>query len=650
MHNNLYPNLLSPIRIGNTIFKNRLFSSPSMPHYHQEAGKNCGEQLIAHFAGRARGGAALVTCSGTKIYPKTEITDHFIQLDINDPQVHVFLSQMVDAIHFYGSKASIILDSPTRIGYDVVGGIPSHSVAGDDSQSRIGKELPPEVIDELVEEYADQCVIFKKCGFDMVFIHMSYQQFFPARFLSPMLNTRTDEYGGCLENRARFALKVFRRIKERCGKDFLIEASLTPDEGEGGLQMEEAARFVELAKDDLDVVQVRYRHIDTHVPMGFGSDPTPWRNLSHRFRDLIKHTGVFVDTVGGYLDPDVCENVIETGDADVLSLARGWMSNPDFGTLLYEERPDDIIPCIRCNKCHVSSHSDPYLSVCSVNPYLGYEARLDWMIRPTHHKKKVAVVGGGPAGMRAALVLEKRGHDVTLFEATDKLGGLLKHTDYCDFKWPLRKYKDWLIYQLGKHSVNIRLNSKADSQLLKKEGFDEVVVSVGSSPLIPTWLPGSGGSNVMTALSVYGNESSISQNVAVIGGGEIGAETALHLAKLGHNVTVLELQDKLAADATPIHYRSLFEMEWEKEENFHYILNATCTEIQEDGVCFRDKDGNAHKVTADTIVLAVGMKPNTEAALSLYDPTYITHVIGDCEKVGNIQKVTRSAVGAAAMI
>ena len=140
MHHTLYPNLLSPIKIGNVVFKNRLFSSPSMPHYHQEAGPFTGENLIAHFAGRAKGGAALVTCSGTKIYPKSDITDHFIQLDINDPQVHVFLSQMVDAIHLYGAKASIILDSPKREGYDVVAGIPSHSVAGDDSKSSLGKD------------------------------------------------------------------------------------------------------------------------------------------------------------------------------------------------------------------------------------------------------------------------------------------------------------------------------------------------------------------------------------------------------------------------------------------------------------------------------------------------------------------------------
>lgn len=649
MHNNRYPNLLSPIKIGNTIFKNRLFSSPSMPHYHQESGHFTGENLIAHFAGRAKGGAALVTCSGTKVYPKSDITDHFIQLDINDPQVHVFLSQMVDAIHLYGAKASIILDSPKREGYDVVGGIPSHSVAGDDSTSSIGKELPAEWIEDLANEYADQCEIFKHCGFDMVFVHMSYQQFLPARFLTPLLNTRTDEYGGSIENRAKFALRVFEKIKERCGKDFLIEASLTPEEP-GGLTMEDAARFIELAKDNLDIVQVRYIHIDTSVPMGFGDDPTPWRDMAKRFRAMIKHTGVFLDTVGGYLDPDVCETVITEGEADVISLARGWMSNPNYGTLLYEERPDDIVPCIRCNKCHVSSHADPYLSVCSVNPYLGYEARLDWMIRPAEQRKKVAVVGGGPGGMKAALALEARGHEVTLFEAEDQLGGLLKHADHCSFKWPIRDYKNWLIYQLGKHSVNIRLNTKADSELLRREGFDEVIVAVGSSPIIPRGIPGADGANVIPAIDTYYAEDSVGQNVVVIGGGEIGAETGLHFAKKGRNVTVIELRDKLAADATPIHYRSLFEMEWEKEPNFHYVLNARCSGIDPDGVRYFDPAGTEQKLTADTVILAVGMRPNTEAALALYDPSYLVHLVGDCDKVGNIQKVTRSAVGAAAMV
>lgn len=649
MHHNLYPNLLSPIKIGNVVFKNRLFSSPSMPHYHQEAGPFTGENLIAHFAGRAKGGAALVTCSGTKIYPKSDITDHFIQLDINDPQVHVFLSQMVDAIHLYGAKASIILDSPKREGYDVVAGIPSHSVAGDDSKSSLGKEMPAEWIYDIAEEYADQCEIFKHCGFDMVFFHGSYQQFLPARFLTPQLNKRTDELGGPIENRAKFALAVLRAIKKRCGRDFLIEMSLTPEEP-NGLTMEDAAKFIDMAKDDLDIVQIRYNHIDTSVPMGFHDDPTPWRDMARRFHAMIKKTGVVLDTVGGYLDPDVCETVIREDEADVVSLARGWMSNPDYGTLLYEERPDDIIPCIRCNKCHVSSHADPYLSVCSVNPFLGYEARLDWMIRPAERKKKVAVVGGGPGGMKTALALEQRGHSVTLYEATDKLGGLLKHADHCKFKWPIRQYKDWLIYQLGKHSVNIRLNTFATPELLRKEGYDEVIVAVGSSPIIPKGIPGSESEIVMTAIDSYYNEDKVGGNVVIIGGGEIGAETGLHFAQKGRNVTVIEMQGKLAADATPIHYRSLFEMEWEKEENFHYVLNATCSGIDPDGVRYVDADGAERKLPADTVILSVGMRPNSDEALALYDPSYVVRMVGDCVKGGNIQKVTRGAVGAAALV
>lgn len=650
MRHNLYSNLLSPIKIGNTLFRNRIFSSPSMPHYHQDAGKFTGENLIAHFAGRAKGGAALVTCSGTKIYPKTDVTDHFIQLDLFDPQIQVFLSQMVDAIHFYGAKASIILDSPKRDGYDVIGGIPSHSVAGDDSQSTIGKELPAYMIDEIADEYAEQCVIFKRCGFDMVFVHMSYQQFLPARFLTPQLNKRTDEFGGPIENRAKFALKVFERIKQRCGKDFLIEASLTPEEGNGGLTMEESAKFIEMAKDNLDIVQLRYNHIDTSVPMGFQNDPTPWRGMARRFRALVKHTGVMVDTVGGYLDPAVCEEVIREGEADVLSMARGLIANPNFGTLLYQDRADDIIPCIRCNKCHVSSHADPYLSVCSVNPYLGYEARMEWMLQPAEEKKKVAVVGGGPGGMKAALACEVRGHKVTLFEQSDRLGGLLKHADVCSFKWPIRQYKDWLIYQLGKHSVCIRLNTKATAELLAREGFDEVIVAVGSSPVLPSRIKGLERDNVWTAVDVYGNEEKLAHEVVVIGGGEIGAETALHLAQKGHSVTVVEMQDRLAADATPIHYRSLFEMEWEKEPNFHYVVNATCTEISDKGVTYRTAEGGEQTIPAGSIVIAAGMKPNTEEAKALYHPTYAAHLVGDCDKVGNIQKVTRSAVGAASLV
>lgn len=644
---NQYPHLLSPLKIGKVVLKNRMTAAPSMPHYVQGPEPYPSQGMITHFANKAKSGAAMVVCGCALPSKKTPETVRFPYFDYENGPSQNYLCQLAEAIHFYDAKASMILQCPEREGFDVSEGVPSLAVDGDGSVASYGEEMPKEMLDGIIDEYADQAYLLKKMGFDMAFIHSSYRFFLPSRFLSPLTNKRTDQFGGSIENRARFLLQVCERIKQRCGEDFLLEASISAFEPEGGNTLEDTLAFAKMAEGYLDIIQLRAQEIDPTHPTGFNPEATPFLYLAEAVKD--SNTKVTIATVGGYQDFDVNEEVIASGKADLIAMARSWISNVDYGIKAYEGRKEDVVPCVRCNKCHVSSLADPWLSVCSVNPIWGIEHRMKEIQQPPAGKKKVAVVGGGPAGMEAALIAAERGHDVTVFEKTGSLGGQLKHSDHATFKWPYRDFKNYLIYQVNKADIEVHLNTPVSPEELKKEFYDAILVAIGPTPIVPP-IPGAEGENVFFAENVFGNDSSLSGDVVVIGGGEVGVETGLYLAQAGHNVTVLEMLDKLAPDATPIHYRTMFEEAWQNEPNFNYILYARCTVIESDRVVYIDSDDKEHDIKAGSVVLAAGMTQKTDEALSYYGIGGRTYMIGDCHTVGNVQKAMRSAFSIASTL
>jgi 2,4-dienoyl-CoA reductase-like NADH-dependent reductase (Old Yellow Enzyme family) len=269
---NKYPHLLSPLKINNVVLKNRMTASPSMPHYIQGPEPFPSEAMITHFANKAKSGASMVVCGCALPSKKTPETMRFPYFDYGDGPSQNYLCQLAEAIHFYDSKASMILQCPEREGYDVSSGIPSLAVEGDGSVSTYGEEMPVAMIEEMADEYAEQALLFKKMGFDMAFIHSSYRFFLPSRFLSPLTNKRSDQFGGPIENRARFLLMVCERIKNMCGQDFLIEASISAYEPEGGNSLEDTLAFAKLAEGHLDMIQVRAHAIDPTHPTGFNPE------------------------------------------------------------------------------------------------------------------------------------------------------------------------------------------------------------------------------------------------------------------------------------------------------------------------------------------------------------------------------------------
>ncbi len=664
-----YPHLLQPLKVGNVYLKNRMVSTNALPHYLMGPERFPAESVIQHVASCARNGAAIV-CFGdwadpnqrTAIDPSSRRMPSF---DLTDPSVHNYMSQMADAVHFYGSKISVCLMEFGRKGWgvkdkpaidtskdidltdmDAIQDLLPQLFAEDFGEI---KAMNAEQIKMVEEDIAQKALLYKTLGFDMCTIHMAYRLPIFAQFLSPLCNNRTDAYGGSLENRVRFPLETCRRIKQLCGRDFLIEIEISGEEKQGGMGLDEVIEFARMAEGVIDIFQIRaWNDTDSH-PTGFNS--VEGEPVTLRYCQEMKKAGVpvLVEPVGGYQDADLNERFLAEGKCDLIGMARAFICEPDYFEKLYEGRGEDITPCIRCNKCHVPYINGPWHNICSVNPALGQAHRLKSLVKAPGRPVKVAIIGGGVSGMEAAIVAARRGHQVTVFEREDHLGGQMIYADHASFKWPIRNFKAWQIRQIDKLGVEVRLNVCATPELVKAEGFDVVLVAVGSKPNIPD-IPGAFGSNVHMPISVYGHHSRLGENVVVIGGSETGTETGLYLAMNGHKVTVLTRQGVLAPEAAQVHYVEMLHNACKREPNFSHIIHATTTRIDPDGVVYVDGKGREHKLTCDDVVLSGGVKPRIEQAMAFYGSADRFYLVGDCERPGSIQSCTRSAFATASQI
>lgn len=629
------PKALTPVRIGNVLLKNRIVSAPTTMHSLSNGELYPTEDAISFFESRARAGVGMVTVAGLKVGKDVADDGQNTAWDVNQPNHRNKLMELVERVHFYGAKISMELIGIFPEGYTVSDGC---SIMG----WATGHEITREAMEAFKEEWAQAAADLVDCGFDAILIHAGHSVPL-AQFLSPLTNKRTDEYGGSTENRCRYLIEILDAIRARVGKKLLIEVRISGTEfEEGGIDIDEGIRIGELLQDHLDILQVSAgmhnpKWMTWVHPCGF-RPPMPNVCVAEAF----KKTGKFhvpIVTLGAIDSLESAESIIADGKADLVTMARSLIADPELIHKGMAGKTEDVTPCIKCMRCHDSTVYGHHFQ-CAVNPTAGLEASLRKLVQEPGECKKVAIIGGGPAGMKAACVASDRGHQVTLFEATNRLGGMLHYAGYFSFKYPVKDYMNWLIGQVNKRPIDVKLGTKATPETV--QGYDAVLVAIGAEPLI---LPVPGVEQAKVAIETLGHEEELGSSVILIGGGQVGCETALHYAKLGKKVTVMEMQSELAPDASTTGRNELL-TEIAAEPNFIPLTGAKCVSLTATSVTY-EKDGKQETITSDSVVLSAGMKAKTQEADSFIGTALAFAEIGDCVRARTVEYATKEAYYAA---
>ncbi len=641
-----YPKLCSHLRVGKVTLRNRMCSAPmGFPDLTEDGCLT--EGAIAFYENRAKGGAAIVTISEACV-DYAHGKSHGRLINLQNPGVLASLTNAARAIKRHGALASIELNHSGMLSeFDVVA-----SERGGDGLVHWGpvdcvlpggdivKGMTRDMIDYTLESYRKGAALIKRAGFDMIMIHAGHGWLI-HQFLSKLTNSRTDEYGGSMENRARLALEIIDAVRSAVGPGFPIEIRFSGIEmAEGGVSQADAIEFAKLIQDKVDILHVSAGgEPEFHVTHPSMFDQ-PGCNV-YLAAEIKKHVHIPVATVGALGEPEQMEEIIASGKADIVCMARALLADPQLPKKVEQNRTDEILRCIRCFVCH-AERMLTQTRICALNPEIGreYEAKFE---KPATKSKRVLVVGGGPGGMQFAVTAAKRGHKVTLCEKSDALGGNLKSEYNVPFKAAFPQYTATMARRMELAGVEVRLNTEVGPEFVREFAPDALIIAVGAESLILP-LPGMDSPKVIPGTELEGREGEIGKKVVVLGGGMVGCESGLYLAKKGHEVTIVERGDMAAEEANPRHRPALM-----KQLNEHVTLRTGLTGVAvgDKGLLCRDKQGRESLFEADTIISATGLRPRTELVDSLRGTAPIVEVIGDCVKPDIIRGATFRAYHAA---
>lgn len=628
--NKYFPQLFQPMTIRGVTFRNRILGAPNMNSW-LTSDKRPDDNMISYYERKAKGGAAQVTIGGGMVDADIcELGGGFFY------PTHELLARMcelVRAIHRHGAVTSIELCHGgafypvDQFGRDPVA--PSAFLREDGVQV---EEITEERMNEIADHYASYAALMKTAGFDMVMLHGAHGWGL-GQFLSPEFNRRTDQYGGSVENRARFPLMVIDRVRQAIGEDMLIEYRISGDECcEQGHHIEDTVAFCKLIDGKVDLIHVSAARdstdegaVITHPTIFLKNGCNVW------MAEAVKRAGVKtpVAAIGGINTPELAEEVLAEGKADFIAMARTLMADPDFPNKARLGNKEDIIPCIRCLSCLTGLQETGSYN-CSVNPRTGRERFVHPM--PAAEKLRVVVVGGGAAGCQAAITAAERGHDVTLLEKTDRLGGILNFTDHDDLKIDLRRLKDYLIHRVGKLAIDVRFQTEAKPELVESLRPDAVIVAAGSHPMTPP-IPGLT-QFALHVLDVYQDLSRIGRRVIMIGGGLAGCETGVFLAEQGHKVEIIEKLPELAHDANWMSQQGMLVPIEQYGIGVH--TSTTCLEVLPNRVRVADAAGAEHILEADTILYGLGMRSNASVYAALADSAPTVIAVGDAKRARKV--------------
>lgn len=634
---NRFPELFKPLRVKDLILKNRIMSAPNML-FHTVDGRP-DDYYTGYLEHKARGGAAIVNLGEVSVGDGGNHTPEMIKNLDNLP----LFAELAAAIHEHGAVASAELThggmrtKPEFNTKPPVGPVAAKTMY----EGYDVREMDIAMMENVCREYADTAEYMFWAGFDAVLLHFGHG-WLPAQFFSPIVNTRTDEFGGSFTNRMRFPMMIVKAVRERVGPGRAVMMRISGSERTpGGFTVEDIITFLEKAQEYIDLVEVSVEGLAnnmtcTYRPLGINTD------LSH----AIKKSGrvhIPVYTMGAVLYPEQAEEIISSGKADGVSMSRALIADPYLPEKAFAGKTQDIAPCIRCLNCTDGDNIERHM-VCSVNPLIGREARLGFGedLKKANVKKKVLVIGGGPAGLMAAVTAAERGHDVTLWEKSGRLGGLLNFTDADSLKHDLRRYKDYLVGRAERSGINIVLNKTATAGAVEEFMPDDVIVATGSAPVVPKYIKGY--ENARHAIEIYSAGEDVGDDIVIVGGGLIGVEAGLHLKNIGKKVTVLELESEYARDARGVYKVGL--LQTIKEQGLEIITGAKCLEITKNGVVY-EKDGEMHNLKSGSTFYAVGMKPCDGLYFDLASVGTRVAIAGDCKKVGKVAGAVHSGYFAA---
>lgn len=653
-----FPKLFEPLKINDAYtMKNRICCAP-MAFALIACDPEASEKSFRKLEAPARGGDAMVCAGELDVNFVDAVRIPLPPVDFTEKDSYAVrqVGEYARRIHKHGA---IALCELVHCG--------AEKMPFDETQEAIGpvdevkpsgvhvRAMTKDDMDRIAQDFVIGAQFAKNCGFDGITIHGGHGFLF-TQFLSSTINRRTDEYGGSLENRAKFPIQILKAIRDAMGKDFIIEFRVSGDDTyqdeRHGVTPEETGKFAHMLEGIVDLIQVSVGlYYDAVVTHQFSSMFVPHGVNVSISKTIKQYTSLPVGVIGGINAPEQMEQMIANGEADYIALGRQSLADPELANKAKNGQEDRIRRCLRCFKCFPGSPEEGYtdlpftsnelaktVGACTINPLANLPFD-PYELEPATEKKRVLIVGGGVAGMQAAITACDRGHQVILADKSGKLGGLLFFTDVDTDKPDLKNFKDMLIGEVERRDIDVRLNTEIGPDSLKEIAPDELIIATGSLPNHP---PIPGIENAIQSLEVYKGTAQAGENVVMIGGGLIGSEQGLFLAKTGHHVTVVEMLPRVANEAYGM-YREALANEMAKE-NMELYENTKCLEIGKDYVKVQLPDGQEKVLHADTVLYALGMKaaPYQELEAAAQAAGIPVQVIGDAIRPAKVDQATRT--------
>jgi len=613
-----FPYLFTPIRINNLLIQNRIIMAPG----------RCGGDLMS------RAGAGVVLIRGDH-RPPEDVGDVFVKN-------HIDLRHWIDEAHAGGAAASCHIHHFGLHSFKAQGPIDGY----DGMFDRPVRAMDEKDMEACIDDYVAFALKAKAFDFDMIDMHLGHG-WLGGQFLSPYFNHRTDEYGGALENRMRFPLRLIKAVREALGAGFPLAMRWSAtDFLPGGLSVEDSIAFVKAVEPYINAIEISAGtdfepEAHVHSQTLFLKERMPNARYAKRIKEACP--SLVVAVVGAILYPDEAQEIIANGFADMVSLSRAFLADPEWAIKAREGRDADIVPCLRCKQCYSQRNLG-----CSVNPRYDFRTVRqpnDYPVYPREGlpkvekslQKKVLVIGAGPAGIAAAVTASAIGHAVTLIDKKESLGGTLEYVAKSDYKYEVQKYLEFLRHTVEQSALRLLLNTEATPELLEEMKPDAIVLALGATPIKPP-IPGIDLPHVMNCYEASVHKEAWGRHLVLIGGGSIGVEFALEQAlKLGNRVTIVEADDKLAAKALSdfmIYARQCMAT----TDKIEVLLETKCVDIANDHVVVKDKVGTIKQVEADAVIYCVGLRPPALAALQgYYAAASQVYVAGDARQSRNIK-------------